>query len=194
MAGVLIENGGFLPEILKILGAENWDCNWLLTGLEVVDRENDRDWEEPVFLSDRELLRVAERVRFIWGILSAIPAGYTKKQVLAEKLPAFETGENGASNYLADSLRPQHPLAFLEIMCEDSTIVTVIAEDMGVLRPLFRLPEWTGDAEKNNRRWHEYVRRGAGVLTACGLARWEYRTCPGAPQRIRNDRLAGSLA
>lgn len=155
MAGILIENRGLLREILKLLGAEVWDCNWLLTGLEVVDWENGRDWEEPLLLSNRELLRDAERVQFIWGILSAIPAFYTKEQILAEKLPAFEIDENGESHYLADRLSPRHPLAFLEIMSEDSTSVTVIARDMEPLHPLFGLPEWTEDAEKHNRRFHE---------------------------------------
>lgn len=190
MAGVLIENGGLLQEILKLLGAEDWDCNWLLTGLEVVDWENGRDWEAPVLISNRELLRDAERVRFIWGILSAIPAFYTREQILAEKLPAFEIDENGESNYLADRLSPQHPLAFLEIMSEDSTSVTVTAGDMEPLRPLFGLPEWTEDAERNNRRWHEVEKKAQAILKVHGLSRWEYRTCPGAAQKIRNDRIA----
>ncbi len=190
MAGILIENGGLLPEILKILHAEDWDCNWLLTGLEVVDWENGRDWEEPVFLSNRELLRDAERMQFIWGILSAIPVSYTREQVLSFRLPAFSEDENGESCYLADRLRPQHPLAFLEIMAEDSSSVTVIADDMEPLRSLFQLREWTEDAERSNRRWHEVVERGQALLTAHGLSRWEYRTCPGISQKIRNDRIA----
>ncbi len=190
MAGVLIENRGVLPGILRQLGAEHWDCNWLLTGLEVVDREDGHDWEEPVFLSHAELLRDAERVQFIWGILSAVPAGYPREQVLEHPLPAFFEDENGESCYLADVLRPQHPLAFLEIVSEDSSSVTVIAEDRALLEPLFRLPEWTEDAEASNRRWHETVRQGEAALAALGLSRWQYRTCPGVPQRIRNDRLA----
>ncbi len=191
MAGILIENRGLLREILKLLGAEAWDCNWLLTGLEVVDWENGRDWEEPVLLSNRELLRDAERVQFIWGILSAIPAFYTKEQILAEKLPAFEIDENGESNYLADRLSPQHSLAFLEIMSEDSTTVTVVADDMEPLRPLFGLPEWTEDAERNNRRWHEAEKKAQALLEAHGLSRWEYRSCSCVSQKIRNDRIAG---
>ena len=37
MAGVLIENSGYLWEILRLLGAERWNCNWLITELECYD-------------------------------------------------------------------------------------------------------------------------------------------------------------
>lgn len=60
--------------------------------------------------------------------------------------------KTGESCYLVDVLRPQHPLAFLEIVSEDSSSVTVIAEDRALLEPLFHLPEWTEDAEASNRR------------------------------------------
>lgn len=196
MAGVLIENGGYLREILRLLGAERWDCNWLITELECYDYcgwEGCEKWaEETLFLSNREFLHDVElrNMQFVWGILSAVPASYKKEQVMSSPLPAFSGDENGESCYLADTLCPQHPLAFLEIMCEDSTSVTVIARDMVPLRPLFRLSERTEDAEKNNRRWHEAMEKGRALLEAHGLSRWEYRTCPGIPQKVRNDRIA----
>lgn len=196
MAGVLIENGGLLREILKLLGAKDWDCNWLITELSCYDCcgwEGCEKWaKDCLFLSNRELLHDVGRrnMQFVWGILSAIPANYTKEQVMALRLPVFSEDENGESCYLADSLRPQHPLAFLEIMSEDSSSVTVIADDMEPLRPLFGLPEWTEDAELSNRRWHELGRKGQAVLEDCGLSRWKYRTYPGISQKIRSDRLA----
>ncbi|MDO4315555.1 MAG: hypothetical protein Q4C45_07230 [Oscillospiraceae bacterium] len=173
MAGILIKNGGFLRGILKQLGAEDWDCNWLITELTCYD---DCGWEgcekwaqECLFLSNRELLHDIglRNMQFVWGILSAIPANYTKEQVVALHLPAFSKDENGESCYLADSFRPQHPLAFLEIMSEDSSTVTVIANDMEPLRPLFGLAEWTEDAELSNRRWHELLRKGLPLIKGC---------------------------
>ena len=190
MAGVLIENGGSLSGILRLLGAADWDCRWLLTGLEVIDCTESRNWEEPLLLSNRELLLRAEEVQFIWGILSAFPASCTEEQILAERLPAFTVDENGESCYLADTLLPQHPLAFLEIMSEDRTSVTVVGPDMAPLRPLFRLPEWTEDAEAYNRRWHELLHKGAAVLDHCGLEREVRRYLPEVGQEVVNDRLA----
>ena len=179
MAGVLIENGGYLREILRLLGAERWDCNWLITELECYDYcgwVGCEKWaEETLFLSNREFLHDVElrNMQFVWGILSAVPASYKKEQVMSSPLPAITGDENGESCYLADTLCPQHPLSFLEIMCEDSTSVTVIARDMVPLRPLFRLSERTEDAEKNNRRWHEAMEKGRAL-----------------PQKVRNDRIA----
>ena len=190
MAGVLIETGGLLGGVLETLGAEQWDCRWLLTGLEVADRADGRDWTEPLILSNQELLRETGRVQFIWGILSAVPAQYTEREILANPLPEFTLNEKGESCYLADVLLPQHPLAFLEIMCEDSTSVTVIARGAERLRPLYGLPEWTEDAEANNRRWHELVRVGAAQLAQLGVGRWSFRSCPNVSQKIRTDRLA----
>lgn len=190
MAGVLIETGGLLGGVLETLGAEQWDCRWLLTGLEVADRADGRDWTEPLILSNQELLREAGRVQFIWGILSAVPAQYTEREILANPLPEFTLNEKGESCYLADVLLPQHPLAFLEIMCEDSTSVTVIARGAERLRPLYGLPEWTEDAEANNRRWHELVRVGAAQLAQLGVGRWSFRSCPNVSQKIQTDRLA----
>ena len=129
-------------------------------------------------------------MQFVWGIFSAIPAGCTREEIFAHPLPAFTLDEGGESCYLADSLLPQHPLAFLEIVCEDSTSVTAISQEADRLYPLYRLPEWTEDAEANNRRWHELVRVGTEQRASLGAERWTLRRCPGVPQAIRNDRLA----
>ena len=128
-------------------------------------------------------------MQLVWGILSAVPAGYSEAEVRAAGLPGFGTDEHGESHYRADTLRPQNPLAFLEIVSEHSTSVTVIAPEEATLRPLSRLPEWTEDAERENRRWHALVRKGTGLLERMGLSHWEYRACPGISQPIKHDRL-----
>jgi len=87
-------------------------------------------------------------MQFVWGILSAIPARYSKERVLSERLPSFES--NGGESR---ALLPQHPLAFLEISSEDSSSVTVIAKEAKILQPLYQLPEWTQDAERQNQQF-----------------------------------------
>ena len=110
-------------------------------------------------------------MQFVWGILSAVPARYGEAEVRGAGLPGFAIGQNGESRYLADTLLPRHPLAFLEIACEDSAAVTVLGRDGALLRPLFQPPERTEDAEAHNRRWHQLIREGAAALAECGLAR-----------------------
>lgn len=159
MAGVWIEGRSTLREVFRLLNAREWDCNWLITDLECYDYcgwEGCEKWSrDQLFLSNQVLLHDVELrdMQFVWGILSAIPARYSKEQVLSEQLPSFESNR-GESRVLL----PQHPLAFLEISSEDSSSVTVIAKDAKILQPLYQLPEWTQDAERQNQQFCQMQR------------------------------------
>ena len=139
MAGILIERGGYLREILRLLGARDWDCQWLITGLECYATcgwEGAEKWgQETLLLS-----------------FSAIPSGYSREEIFSHPLPDFWE-EDGRSVCLRVPLLPQHPLAFLEILSEDSTSITVSAPKPEVLQPLYRLDCWTEDGEESNRRF-----------------------------------------
>ena len=158
MAAIFIERGGWLREILELLGARNWDCQWLITGLECYDTcgwQGCEKWgQKTLLLSNQVFLRdVEERdMQFVWGIFSAIPSRYTEEEIFAHPLPDFQD-ETGRSLYLRDRLLPQHPLAFLEILSEDSTSITVSAPEQAPLQPLYNLDCWTEDAEASSRRY-----------------------------------------
>lgn len=170
MAGIWIEGRSTLREVFSLLGAESWDCNWLMTDLECYDYEGwegcEKWAESQLFLTNRQLLHDVELrdMQFIWGIFSALPAGCTEAEALAAGLPAFELNDRKESIYLSDTLLPQNSLAFLEISVEDSSSATVVSADPALLRSLYGLPEWTEDAEKKNRRFHQ-MRAMAGALT-----------------------------
>ena len=110
-------------------------------------------------------------MQFVWGIFSAIPSGYSREEIFSHPLPDFWE-EDGRSVCLRVPLLPQHPLAFLEILSEDSTSITVSAPKPEVLQPLYRLDCWTEDGEESNRRFlameaavKEFVaRRGYGSM------------------------------
>ena len=158
MPGILIERGGFLREIFRALGTANWDCQWLVTCLECYDTQGwlgcEKWREETLFLANRNLLRDVEArdMQFVWGIFSAIPAGYSREEIVSYPLPTFEDNA-GRSIYLRERLVPQHPLAFLEIACEDSSSVTAVAWEAERLLPLYGLACWTEDVEEMNRRY-----------------------------------------
>ena len=158
MAGILIERGGYLREILRLLGASAWNCWWLVTGLECYQAQRwpgCEKWnQETPLISNEDLLRDIEArdLQFVWGIFSAIPARYTREEILSHPLPDF-VDENGRSRCLREHLLPQHPLAFLEIFSEDSSTITVITPQGELLRPLYGLDCWTEDAEAQNRRF-----------------------------------------
>ncbi len=159
MAGIWIEGRSTLREVFSLLGAESWDCNWLMTDLECYDYEGwegcEKWAERRLFLTNRQLLHDVELrdMQFIWGIFSALPCGRAEAEALG--LPSFRLNERGESPFLSDVLLPQHPLAFLEISVEDSSSTTAVSADAALLRPLYGLPEWTEDAEKKNRSFHQ---------------------------------------
>ena len=157
MAGILIERGGFLREILRLLGAKDWDCQWLITGLECYDTcgwPGAEKWGQKTLLLSNEafLHDVEERdMQFVWGLFSAIPSRYSQEEILAHPLPDF--WEAGDRSCLRVPLLPLHPQAFLEILSEDSTSITVSARSPEVLQPLYTLDCWTEDGEEQNRRF-----------------------------------------
>ena len=158
MAGVLIERNGYLREILRLLGARDWDCQWLITGLECYATcgwEGAEKWgQETLLLSNQVFLHdVEERdMQFVWGLFSAIPSGYSREEIFSHPLPDFWE-EDGRSVCLRVPLLPLHPLAFLEILSEDSSTITVSARSPEVLQPLYGLDCWTEDGEEQNRRF-----------------------------------------
>lgn len=173
MAGILIERGGWLREILRLLKAREFDCQWLITGLECYDTCGWPDCEkwgqETLLLSNGDFLRDVEArdMQFVWGIFSAIPAKYTRGEIFAHPMPDF-ADQTGRSRYLRERLLPQHPLAFLEIMSEDSTTITVVAPERESLQPLRGLACWTEDAEESNRRYCEMEAAVADFVAARG--------------------------
>ena len=158
MAGILIERNGYLREILRLLGAKNWDCQWLITGLECYAAwgwEGAEKWgQETLLLSNQVFLHDVEGrdMQFVWGLFSAIPSRYSREEIFSHPLPDFWE-EDGRSVCLRVPLLPLHPLAFLEILSEDSSTITVSARSPEVLQPLYRLDCWTEDGEENNRRF-----------------------------------------
>ncbi len=179
MPGILIERGGYLREILRLLGAASWDCRWLITELECYQAwgwEGCEKWaREPLLLTNRELLRDLEirDMQFVWGIFCAIPARYSEQEILSYPLPSFQD-EAGNWAYVEEKLLPQHPLAFLEVLSEDSTSITAVAREAALLKPLEKLECWTEDAEAQNRRFREVTdiagklveERGYGAMGA----------------------------
>lgn len=174
MAGIWIEDRSTLKEVFALLGAEDWDCDWLITDLDCYDYEGwegcEKWAEERLFLTNRQLLHDVELrdMQFIWGIFSALPAGHTEAEALAAGLPSFKLNERQESVYLSDTLLPQNALAFLEISVEDSSSTMVVSADPELLKPLYGLPEWTEDAERKNRRFHQMRAMAEALIKELG--------------------------
>lgn len=134
--------------------------NWLITDLECYDYcgwEGCEKWaQREVFLTDEALRRDINlrNMQMIWGVFSAIPAGYTREDIYKYPRPESET-----PRYMSNKIVPQHPLAFLELYAEDGGSTFVSARDISLLEPLYQLPCHVRDLEADNRVMNAQLRR-----------------------------------
>lgn len=115
----------FYTDMLKVmneLGGRNLDYNWLITEIET--NTEDYFYDEYVILTNDELLNKleSEKIQWIWATFSAIPKKYKQEEILKYNLPEVE-------NIDKKEIKPQHPLAEIEIIAYDSTFVQIIAKD-----------------------------------------------------------------
>lgn len=174
MPGVLIENNGYFKDILKLIEAQNLDCNWLITDLDCHDYcgwEGSEKWcEETLFLTNEQFFHDVNlrNSQFVWGIFSAIPTCYTKEQAMSCCIPEYDV--NDVLWYTRDVVHAQHPYAILEISSVDSSYVTVISEDNSFLLPLFSLPEKVIDLEQDNRITNAATKRIRKIMNNLKLS------------------------
>lgn len=109
-------------KVIKAIGGKNLDYNWLITEIETSTGDYFED--EYIILTNEELLDKLEskKIQWIWGTFSAIPKKYKQEEILKYNLP-------GVENIDKKEIKPQHPLAEIEIIAYDSTFVQIIAKD-----------------------------------------------------------------
>lgn len=129
------EDDKYYTNMLKIIdaiGGRKLDYNWLITEIET--NTGDYFYDEYVILNNNELLDKLESkdIQWIWGSFSGIPAKYSKKEILNSKLP-------GINNINKKIVTIQHPLAEIEIIAYDSTLVQIITKDDNVAKNFKKL-------------------------------------------------------
>ncbi len=109
-------------KVIKAIGGKNLDYNWLITEIETSTGDYFED--EYIILTNEELLDKLEskKIQWIWGTFSAIPKKYKQEEILKYNLP-------GVENIDKKEIKPQHPLAEIEIIAYDSTFVQIIAKE-----------------------------------------------------------------
>lgn len=141
MKGAIIEKGfkhyTFLDEIFVAFENEQLRYNWLITDLECnyypddwLDSDPDDRFypaKKYIWLSGKELTGIVtqNKIQFIWGVLSAFEPSVALDQVLQYKLP-FADGNKG---FWRNPVSVQNPLAEIELVPWDSTLVLLIAKN-----------------------------------------------------------------
>lgn len=109
-------------KVIKAIGGKNLNYNWLITEIETSTGDYFED--DYIILTNEKLLDKLEskKIQWIWGTFSAIPKKYKQEEILKYNLP-------GVENIDKKEIKPQHPLAEIEIIAYDSTFVQIIAKD-----------------------------------------------------------------
>lgn len=109
-------------KVIKAIGGKNLDYNWLITEIETSTGDYFED--DYIILTNEKLLDKLEskKIQWIWGTFSAIPKKYKQEEILKYNLP-------GVENIDKKEIKPQHPLAEIEIIAYDSTFVQIIAKE-----------------------------------------------------------------
>lgn len=131
MKGAILEKGQkcytYLDEVFPAFENEQLKYNWLITNLEYNYSNDSRlNMEEDyIWLSGKELTDIVntEKIQFIWGVLSAFSPHIMLDQILQYKLPIADEYEGFWSNPISI----QHPLAEIELIPWDSSLVLLIA-------------------------------------------------------------------
>ena len=141
MKGAILEEGlefyTFLDEILPAFENEQLEYNWLITALEYVNDGDDLPYQENhAWLSGKELTDFvySQKTQFIWGVLSAFKPSITLEQVLEYELPWAD----GYGGFWENPVSIQHPLAEIEIVPWDSSLVLVIAKNDALIDRFLR--------------------------------------------------------
>jgi len=102
--------------------------NWLLTNVEAYPNNPlfyERLNAEYVWMTGNELTDMVEKENFpwIWAVFSGFPKSIIQEQVLKYKLPYAD----GYRDFWRNPVSIQHPLAEIEIVHWDSSLVLVIS-------------------------------------------------------------------
>jgi len=133
MKGAILEEGleyyTYLDEVFPAFENEQLKYNWLISVFECNQYLDDilPYGVEYVWLSGKELTDMvcSKEIQFIWGVLSAFNKNIALEQVLKYDLPWAD----GYKGFWHNPISIQHPLADVEIVPWDSSLVLLIAKD-----------------------------------------------------------------
>ena len=103
--------------------------NWMITDCECNSYPDSRIWlnQEYAWLSGEELLQIIKchEIQFIWAVFSAFTKDITLEKVLQSELPYADNNEG----FWQNPVGMQHPLAVMEIVPWDSSLLLFLAKD-----------------------------------------------------------------
>ena len=155
MKGAILEKGEtFYTDMKRVFDAINNvqnEYNWLITDLETNANHSNLDEYTSgyIWLSGSKITEIAEETEYfqwIWAVLSGFPKGVTKEQALQYELPYAD----GYAEFWKNPVTLQHPLATIEIVPWDSSLVLVISRDDKIVNDFLESMPYAEDLEDYN--------------------------------------------
>ena len=154
LKGAILEKGEtFYTDMSRVFNAINNiqnDYNWLITDFEaylnIKLAELDADY---IWLTGNELTEIVEKTagfQWVWAVLSGFPKNVTKEQALQYSLPYAD----GYVGFWKNPVTLQHPLAIIEIVPWDSSLVLVMSKDDQIVNDFLEFMACAEDLELYN--------------------------------------------
>ena len=133
MKGVILEKGlrfyTHMKAILEPIKKDFIQYNWLITDCECNYYPDDRIQfnDSSIWISGEDFLELVENedIQFIWAVFSGFPKAISQEQVMEYPLPYAD----GYTGFWKNPLTIQHPLAEMEIVPWDSSLVLIIGNE-----------------------------------------------------------------
>lgn len=154
MKGLILEKGfkyyTHLDLVLLPIKKHIEQYNWLITDCECNYYPDSRIGNEYDWVTGNELLEIVSKhdIKFIWGVLSAFSKEIELDEILSHEFPYAD----GYTGFWENPISIQHPLAVIEIVPWDSSLMLIISKYTNVIdefKSAFPLCE---DLEKYNTR------------------------------------------
>ncbi|WP_454054680.1 hypothetical protein [Clostridium sp. Marseille-Q7071] len=141
-----------MDEIFLAFNNMQLNYNWLITDYECNDYPDEMIPynKEYVWISGRDLWRVVceNGIQFIWGVFSAFSKDVTLNNVLKYSLPYAD----GNPNFWVKNINMQHPLAEIEIVPWDSSLVLLISKHDEIIESFLNYSPYAEDLVTYNSR------------------------------------------
>lgn len=124
----------FLKEIFTAINNKQIEYNWLITKAEILAHSDELDLlntKEYCFLSGEKLTKIVTQndSQWIWGVLSGFDKSIPLEEILKYPFPDAD----GYPGFWKNPLSIQHPLATVEIVPWDSSLVLIFSKNKEIV-------------------------------------------------------------
>lgn len=143
----------------------DWECNQPVKELDCASQiRHETESRRYCWMSGDELTEMIQKyknLQFIWGVFSGLPKTISKEQALSCPLPCADS-----DLFWKNPVFLQHPLAELEIVPQDSSLVLFLAKERKLAEEFYRKCPASEDLWKYNTR--HLIQDSVSFGTPCG--------------------------